>query len=53
MKWLDDADRQLARKVKIKALRGLGARKYNAPNRNYYFSYANELESSQFCKLWF
>ena len=26
LKWLDDGDRQLARKVKIKALRGLGAR---------------------------
>ncbi|PAY17175.1 MBL fold metallo-hydrolase [Rhodopirellula sp. SM50] len=53
VKWLEDADRELAHKVKIKALRGLGAREYNAPNRNYYFSYANELESGQLSDLWF
>ena len=53
LKWLDDSDRQLARKVKIKALRGLGAREYNAPNRNYYLSYANELESGQLSEVWF
>ncbi len=53
LKWLDDGDRQLARKVKIEALRGLGAREYNAPNRNYYLSYANELESGQLSDVWF
>lgn len=53
LKWLDDGDRQLARTVKIKALRGLGAREYNAPNRNYYLSYANELESGQLSEVWF
>lgn len=53
LKWLDDGDRQLARKAKIKALRGLGAREYNAPNRNYYLSYANELESGQLSEVWF
>ena len=53
LKWLDDGDRELARKVKIQALRGLGAREYNAPNRNYYLSYANELESGKLSKVWF
>lgn len=53
LKWLDDGDKQLARKVKIEALRGLGAREYNAPNRNYYLSYANELESGQLSEVWF
>ncbi|WP_202907541.1 alkyl/aryl-sulfatase [Mariniblastus fucicola] len=53
LKWLDDADRKLARKVKIEALRGLAAREYNAPNRNYYVSYANELESGRLSELWF
>lgn len=53
VKWLEDADRELARKVKIEALRGLAAREYNAPNRNYYFSYANELESGALSELWF
>jgi uncharacterized sulfatase len=53
LKWLDDGNRELARKVKIKALRGLGAREYNAPNRNYYLSYANELESGQLSEVWF
>lgn len=53
VKWLRDADRKLARDVKIKALRGLAAREYNAPNRNYYLSYANELESGQLSEVWF
>ncbi|WP_442506139.1 alkyl sulfatase dimerization domain-containing protein [Novipirellula sp. SH528] len=53
LKWLDDGDRNLARKVKIEALRGMAAREYNAPNRNYYLSYANELESGQLSELWF
>lgn len=53
VKWLDDADRELARKAKIAALRGLAEREYNAPNRNYYLSYANELESGQLSEVWF
>ncbi|TWU46611.1 alkyl/aryl-sulfatase [Rubripirellula reticaptiva] len=53
LKWLDDGDRKLARTVKIEALRELAAREYNAPNRNYYLSYANELESGQLSELWF
>ncbi len=53
LKWLDDGNRELARKVKIEALRCLAAREYNAPNRNYYLSYANELESGQLSELWF
>tara|TARA_R110002049_G_scaffold72490_7_gene187551 strand:+ start:134200 stop:135600 length:1401 start_codon:yes stop_codon:yes gene_type:complete len=53
VKWLDNADRELARKVKIEALRGLAAQEYNAPNRNYYLSYANELESGQLSEVWF
>ncbi len=53
LKWLDDGDRQLARKTKIAALRALAAREYNAPNRNYYLSYANELESGELREIWF
>lgn len=53
VKWLDDSDKKLARETKIAALRGLGAREYNAPNRNYYFSYANELESGKLSATWF
>lgn len=53
VKWLDDADRELARKTKIKAFRGLAAHEYNAPNRNYYLSYADELESGELSQLWF
>ncbi|WP_146403516.1 alkyl/aryl-sulfatase [Planctomycetes bacterium CA13] len=53
LKWLHDGDKKRARKVKIEALRGLAAREYNAPNRNYYLSYANELESGQLSELWF
>ena len=52
LKWLDDGDRQLARETKIKALRALAAREYNAPNRNYYLSYANELESGRLSDIW-
>lgn len=52
VKWLEDGDRELARKVKIAALRGLAAREYNAPNRNYYYSYANELEAGELSELW-
>ena len=53
LKWLDDGDKHLARATKIKALRGLAAREYNAPNRNYYLSYANELESGRLSDVWF
>lgn len=53
VKWLEDADAKLARKVKITALRALASREYNAPNRNYYLSYANELESGQLSEVWF
>jgi uncharacterized sulfatase len=53
LKWLDDGDSKLARQVKIKALRGLAVREYNAPNRNYYLSYANELESGKLSEVWF
>jgi len=53
VKWLEDADRKTARQVKIAALRGLAAREYNAPNRNYYLSYANELESGRLSDIWF
>lgn len=53
VKWLDDADIKRAREVKIKALRGLAAQEYNAPNRNYYLSYANELESGSLSEVWF
>ncbi|WP_442510473.1 alkyl sulfatase dimerization domain-containing protein [Novipirellula sp. SH528] len=53
VKWLSDGDSKLARKVKIESLRGLAAREYNAPNRNYYLSYANELESGELSDLWF
>jgi uncharacterized sulfatase len=53
VKWLEDGDRQLSRQTKIAALRALGAREYNAPNRNYYLSYANELESGQLSDVWF
>lgn len=53
VKWLDDADRAQAREAKITALRGLAAREYNAPNRNYYLSYADELESGKLREVWF
>jgi alkyl sulfatase BDS1-like metallo-beta-lactamase superfamily hydrolase len=53
LKWLDDVDKSLARKTKIAALRGLAAQEYNAPNRNYYLSYANELESGELSEVWF
>ncbi|MDF1755195.1 MAG: alkyl/aryl-sulfatase [Verrucomicrobiales bacterium] len=53
IKWLEDGDRDLARKIKIEALRELAAQEYNAPNRNYYLSYANELESGALSEVWF
>ncbi|MBT8099052.1 MAG: alkyl/aryl-sulfatase [Gammaproteobacteria bacterium] len=52
LKWLEYGDRQLARETKIKALRALATREYNAPNRNYYLSYANELESGCLSDIW-
>ena len=53
LKWLEDSDRELARETKIAALRALAAREYNAPNRNYYLTYANELESGNLSEVWF
>ena len=53
LKWLGEAERQLAREIKIAALRALAAQEYNAPNRNYYLSYANELELGQLDDAWF
>jgi uncharacterized sulfatase len=53
LKWLDDADKNLARKTKIKALRGLATHEYNAPNRNYYLTYANDLESGKLSDIWY
>ena len=53
LKWIDGGDKKLARETKIQALRGLAAREYNAPNRNYYLSYANELESGELSQVWF
>ncbi len=52
LKWLEDGDQRLASDTKIEALRALGAREYNAPNRNYYLSYANELEAGKLEGLW-
>ena len=51
--WLEDGDKQLARETKIGALRGLAALEFNAPNRNYYLSYANELETGELSKPWY
>ncbi|NNC99065.1 MAG: alkyl/aryl-sulfatase [Gammaproteobacteria bacterium] len=53
LNWLEKADHKLALETKIKALRGLAQREYNAPNRNYYLSYANELESGKLDAKWF
>jgi alkyl sulfatase BDS1-like metallo-beta-lactamase superfamily hydrolase len=53
LKWLDGADKVLVRRIKIRALRQLASQEYNAPNRNYYLSYANELESGQLSSVWF
>ncbi|XMO77174.1 alkyl sulfatase dimerization domain-containing protein [Roseibacillus persicicus] len=53
LKWLKEGDCERARQVKIEALRGLAEREYNAPNRNYYLSYANELESGKLSEVWF
>ncbi|MAJ03792.1 MAG: MBL fold metallo-hydrolase [Marinovum sp.] len=53
LKWLGEAEHQSAREIKIAALRALAAHEYNAPNRNYYLSYALELESGQIDDVWF
>ncbi len=41
---LDGVDHTAMQKEQIKILRTLGSMEYNAPKRNYYLSYANELE---------
>ena len=51
--WLDEGYVDVARDTKIKALRALAAREYNAPNRNYYLTYARELESGALGEPWF
>ena len=53
LKWLDEDYLEIARKTKIDALRALAAREYNAPNRNYYLTYARELESGALKEVWF
>ncbi|MFK7823738.1 MAG: alkyl sulfatase dimerization domain-containing protein [Oligoflexales bacterium] len=52
VKYLGKDCLTLAREVKIKALRGLAVKEYNAPNRNYYLSYARELESGDLENIW-
>lgn len=46
LSYLEGIDQKQVVQLKIKALRALAIRDYNAPNRNYYFSYANELEQN-------
>jgi uncharacterized sulfatase len=53
LQWLDKANHKEVVKAKITALRALAKEEYNAPNRNYYLSYANELESGKLNKPWF
>ena len=53
LKWMGKAERESARDIKISALRSLAAQEYNAPNRNYYLSYAIELESGRLDDVWF
>lgn len=43
--YLPEVDSQQVIRAQISSLRALAAQEYNAPNRNYYFSYANELEN--------
>ena len=50
--WLEDANVTQVRKSKITALRRLAEQEYNAPNRNYYLSYANELEQGKLSEHW-
>jgi len=52
LRWLDDVDQASVRSARIVALRALAAREYNAPNRNYYLSYANELEAGALDQRW-
>lgn len=44
LSYLPEIDQQQIIQAQISSLRALAAQEYNAPNRNYYFSYANELE---------
>jgi len=44
LSYLDNVDKAHVIKAQITALRALAGKEYNAPNRNYYFSYAAELE---------
>lgn len=53
LKWLDEQYVKIARDTKIEALRGLAAQEYNAPNRNYYLTYARELETGGLEEIWF
>ena len=53
LKWLDERYLPIARDTKIKALRALAEQEYNAPNRNYYLTYARELESGDLAAVWF
>ncbi len=41
---LEKIDHEVVRQGRIKAMRAIGAMEYNAPKRNYYLTYANELE---------
>ena len=52
LSWLGGEHAQAARTTKIKALRALAAQEYNAPNRNYYLTYARELESGGLQETW-
>lgn len=42
---LQGVDIKHVRQCQIQALRTMGSMEYNAPNRNYYLSYANEIEA--------
>jgi uncharacterized sulfatase len=53
LRWLKEANQEMVVKAKIEALRALAKMEYNAPNRNYYLSYANELEQGKLNKPWF
>ena len=53
LKWLEEDYLEIARKTKVDALRALAALEFNAPNRNYYLTYARELESGALTGVWF
>ncbi|MFI3270600.1 MAG: alkyl/aryl-sulfatase [Pseudomonadota bacterium] len=42
---LEDVDAKVVREAQIVALRAMAAMEYNAPKRNYYLTYARELEA--------